>query len=55
MPPYWTQWDGDTNAVTVSIQPANQQYEGPNCNIVGGKMSKIITFTDNPTAPPVSK
>jgi hypothetical protein len=56
-PPYWTQWDGDTNNVQVSIQApsfADVQYVAPPCNVLG-TLSKTITFTDNPKAPPVSK
>lgn len=56
-PPYWTQWDGDTNTVQVQIQSpsfADVQYMAPPCNVLG-TLSKTITFTDNPKAPPVSK
>jgi hypothetical protein len=30
------------------------QYVAPPCNVLG-TLSKTITFTDNPKAPPVSK
>jgi|GEM_PF-4386110 len=56
-PPYWTQWDGDTNTVQVTLQaPAasDVQYWAPPCNVLGN-LSKTITFTDDPKKPPVSK
>jgi len=56
-PPYWTQWDGDTNTVQVTLQApsfAEVQYWAPPCNVLGN-LSKTITFTDDPKKPPVSK
>ena len=54
--PYWTQWTGDTNSVKVTISPANEgQWGAPNCNILGGTISKSIVFTSNPSAPAVHR
>jgi|GEM_PF-2697096 len=44
-PPFWNKWDGVSNTVTVTISPGNDSY-WPTCNILGGKITKTITFTD---------
>jgi len=45
-PPFWNQWGGVSNTVTVTITTEANDGLYPGCNILGGKITKTITFTD---------
>ena len=55
--PWWTEWSDSNNTVTVTVTdaPANWNTGRTPCNIVGGSISKTITFSDDPNAKPVKK
>ena len=50
--PFWSQWSGSTNTAQVTISPGNDLIIPP-CYVAGGKITKSITFTNNPSLPPV--
>jgi hypothetical protein len=52
--PYWTEWNVNSVTVTVAITPGIGLQVTP-CNILGGKFTKTITFTDDPSLKPVVK
>jgi hypothetical protein len=43
-PPFWNMYNNDTNTITVSLTSGNDGYY-PSCNILGGKITKTITWT----------
>jgi hypothetical protein len=53
-PPFWNMYNNSSNTITVSITPGSDQLWPP-CHILGGKISKTITFTSNTSLPPVVK
>ncbi len=53
--PYWQKLDGTSITAAVTITGATNFPPYPPCNIVGGKITKTITFTNDPNAPHVVK
>jgi hypothetical protein len=54
-PPWWNEFNnGGSTTVTASITPGNDGLY-PSCNILGGKITKTITFTSNTNLPAVVK
>jgi len=47
--PYWSQWTDNSNTAQVIVTPGGDLVIPP-CNILGGKISKTITFTNNQNA-----
>jgi hypothetical protein len=53
-PPFWNKYNNDSNTITVTLTPGNDLVVPP-CHVLGGKISKTITFTSNTNLPPVVK
>jgi hypothetical protein len=47
-PPYWNKYDSDSNTIAVTILGVTNFVPYPPCNVLGGKITKTITFTNNP-------
>jgi hypothetical protein len=55
-PPFWNMYNDDKVTVTVTISAGNDAGPGYiNCHILGGKITKTITFSKNPKSPKVTK
>ena len=52
--PYWSAWDAASNTVTVTVSPG-VGLGLTSCNIQGGKFTKTITFTTDPSKKAVVK
>jgi hypothetical protein len=50
--PFWSQWSDNSNTAEVTISPGNDLVIPP-CYVIGGKITKSVTFTNNPSLPPV--
>jgi hypothetical protein len=53
-PPWWNEFNDNSDTVTVTISPGNDELYPP-CHVVGGSITKTISFTNNTNAPWVSK
>ena len=54
-PPWWNEFNnGGSTTITVTLTPGNDLLYPP-CHVLGGKISKTITFTSNTNAPWVTK
>jgi hypothetical protein len=52
--PFWSMYGGASNTVTVTVL-AGTNLGWPSCNIIGGKITKTITFFDDETKGQVVK